>query len=1432
MMMRHFWRYFRTPLAQVLQRTPKKRIKLRSRRVLHLQAERLESREMLAVTPITFDAVKSEIVIRGNSFDDTSLVSYGPNDTVNVRFESGGQITEMSFQRSAVASIDYVGNAGNDRFENQTNIVSRGVGSAGNDVLIGGVGIDVFYGDSGDDELRGGGGNDQLFGQSGYDTIYGDAGEDKITGGTEDDRIFGGDSNDNLTGNEGNDELNGEQGNDQLIGLDGSDVLNGNDGDDNLQGGNGNDDLYGGQGNDTLTGLDGDDHLYGQDGIDSLTGNVGNDLLSGGLGDDLLTGNEGDDELYGDEGEDRLLGLSGNDYLFGGADDDYLSGSTENDQLYGGNGIDELFGNDGNDSLFGNDGNDSLNGGSGVDMLFGGDGHDGMSGEDGDDELKGGSGDDSLVGGLGSDKLEGEGGNDNLVGSEGDDRIYGGFGDDELIAQEGRDRLWGQEGNDILSGGLDDDYLSGGEGNDDITGHEGEDELYGDEGDDLLYGSAGNDFISGDDGNDQLMGQEDDDTLFGQLGNDQLLGSYGNDTLVGHAGDDVLMGDYDNDVLIGGLGSDELQGQWGDDILIGGGTSHDSDRSMLSALSQAWSSVEPYATRIANIENEDFAAPLIKNETIIDDKIADSVFGDDDQDWFFQTGYMSVYVPEDVHDHEERAEYTAWKREFGSNSPTSDGNGDGTVDAADYVLLKKLGTPPGGTGGHEEHHHDESVIDYLPELEGFDLISATDMFSDRESNEAIRSTMPHPDAPALQREHLSLFETVRYDQVTHYALHDGDWSDPTTWKDDIVPTDGARVLIPMGVEVRVDGVMSARLATIRVDGKLSFATNVNTELRVDTVSVSGSGSFEMGTEAAPVMPQVTARLLITNEGPIDRTVDPFGISRGLLTHGAVSIYGAEVTSFAAIGSPALVGTTVLNLKTIPTGWKVGDTIVVAATTAGTTENETRHIASIAANVVVLDQALSYNHLPARADMDVHVANVTRNAVIESESDVVDRRGHVMFMHNDSVDIAFAGFYKLGRTDKSVRINDPVVMSDWTLQPGTGTNPRARYSVHFHRTGTVADGDPATVRGSAVVDSPGWGFVNHSSYVDMADNVAFDVHGAAFTTEVGDETGNFRNNLAIGTAGSGEAVEDRQTIQDFGHGGEGFWFQGAGIHVTGNIAAGNAGAGFLFFNRSLTEGGVKKEFLTVNLPDPSIAQGNPTIDIGKIAVFEFTNNFAYASQSGLETWYMLENSTTSEMALIENSTFWNNVSGIDLAYTHHTILRNLTVIHAPSTFEPMQGIRHNPVTTDIVYDNLTVIGYRIGIALPTRGNSVVNGGTFNNETDIYIRTSGARNALITGFSYIPKIEMRMNTTLTGSGVAAYFGQDIVTLNFGPFVNKRLYYVQQAATAVPFPLPISGLPPAYVGLTNQQLWNQHGVALGGAVAPLGSITVPQILGLIAP
>jgi hypothetical protein len=848
-------------------------------------------------------------------------------------------------------------------------------------------------------------------------------------------------------------------------------------------------------------------------------------------------------------------------------------------------------------------------------------------------------------------------------------------------------------------------------------------------------------------------------------------------------GNDTIYGGNERDLLIGGLGVDRLLGGSDSDILIGGITIYDDDAAALNAPLSVWSSAAPYATRIQTIEDELFAVRIESEETVFDDQVADELFGDDGEDWFIQTGFMGVY------------------------------------------------SPVGGEAGGNDHA--SFVSNELPELEGFDLIDSLDKMSDRLTTEAIHSKLPHATSGVRQLEHLALFELARYDQVTHYAVTSGAWSNPATWHDGVVPGDGARVLIPIGVEVTVDGVIPTRLATIRLDGTLSFAATTDTELRVDTIIGSGSSRFEMGTSEQPIPAGITARLLITDNGPIDRTWDPFGISRGLITHGSVVMHGAERTSHAAVQGSVSAGTSMLVLENIPVGWNIGDSVVLASTTEGTEQNEVREIVAIFGAIIVLGQPLSYDHVPPAAGLQVHVANLTRNVAIESEGLSIERRGHVMFMHNRDVEIANAGFYHLGRTNKLLPINDSVVDANWNLQPGTGTNQRARYAVHFHRNGLVNDGNPSVVRGSVVVDAPGWGYVNHSSYVDMLDNLAFDVKGAAFSTEVGDEIGSFDGNIAIGTIGSGDSTESRTVLQDFGHEGDGFWLQGAGVSVTNNIAAGNQGSAFAFYTRGLIEGGVQGQFLSANLPDPSLAGGAETIAVGKVPVSDFRNNVGYASAIGLSVWFQLQSAAHQQQAVFEDSQFWNNTTGVYVPYTRQTVLRNLSVIHSPDVMPPV-GVGMNIVTRDITYDNLTVTGYDRGIEVARSGYALVQGGNFDNHIDILVQTgvSSTRSVLLTGFAGLPRVVMGSAFDPISGSVAHIFLQDTVVIDYGPFVNQRLYYRWQRAGAVPFPEPRVGLPAEYVGLTTQQLWDQYGIAVGGEIAPSDVIEVPSITGLIGP
>ena len=1381
---------------RLLARTTSKVLRRQGRRksfVPGLNFEYLEERRLLSVTRVEIDALSSTLIILGSDEAESVVVAENSPNVISVYYEIDGAGVSDSFDKSLVESILFYGYEGDDRFENGTNLIALADGGGGNDVLLGG---------SGADDLRGGAGNDILHGNGGHDQLQGGDDNDSLIGGLGDDQLLGGSGDDQLYGQGGNDALQGDDGNDLLFGEAGLDIL------------------IGGSGNDTLQGGEEDDQLFGNDGIDTLNGDAGNDLLVGGNGNDQLRGGEGDDQLYGLTDNDSLLGEAGNDLLNGGEGNDSLDGGADNDELQGGTGDDILRGGTGDDKLYDREGNDILFGDAGDDLLVGGNGDDKLRGGEGNDLLFGSDGNDDLRGDSGNDILRGELGDDTILGGDGDDQLHGGRGSDSLYGDEGNNILLGYGGDDLLFGGEEIDILIGGEGNDQLRGLGGNDVLHGEGGDDVLIGNDGDDYLVGGSGSDRLYGHTGDDRLFGGDGNDQLFGAQGvdrifggsgndelrggeeGDLVVGEAGNDLLFGDDGNDVLIGGEDVDSLQGAAGEDLLIGAMVTH--SQAALDLLLATWTNGDAYEARVQAIEDLQFAAPLKSQETVFDDYVPDFVLGGTDRDWFFLPGIMPTYDPLGAHEDE--------------------------------------GVPPEG------HQHSASIVQELPVVEGFDLIDSLDTLGDKQADESLSTLIPHADDPVKRREHLALFQLVRYDQVTHTAVSSGAWSDAATWQGGVVPSDSARVLIPVGVEVTVDRVIAASVFSIRVDGTLSFAPTVNTQLRVDTIIVSAVGSLEMGTAAQPIAPNVSARLIFTDNSPINRSFDPFDISRGLITHGAVSMYGAEVTSHVELAGPVVAGTSLLQLSQAPIGWKVGDQIIIAGTTEGQNQDESRTIVAISGNLVAI-QPLSYNHLTPSPELKVHLANVTRNVILTSAGTDPARRGHAMFMHNRDVDIEYAGFYGLGRTDKFQPLNDSVVDENWILVAGTGTNSRARYPVHFHRNGTLMNGNPSIVKGSVVVDSPGWGIVNHSSYVDITDSVTYNVNGAGFVTEVGDETGAFARNIALSTFSSGDHIDSREHLQDFGFTGDGFWFQGAGITVVDNVSASAEGSGFIFYTRGLKEGGEPSaHFLAANLPDPSLAQAAPSILVDFVPIREFHGNVAYASGVGLSVQYHLRDTTHAVWSVFGDSTFWNNAVGVDVPYTHQTILRNLAIIHDAVANIGIIGVDNNSVTKNIVYDNLTVKNYYQGINVARRGSSVVNGGVFVARYAIVIHPPSEENRLVLvqgpivfgqlppGFASagLTEVEMRFDTVPVGHLPLSehLFYSNTVSLNYGPHSNRNAYYFQQDATAIPFPSPDVTIPNEYVGLTTLQLRNIYGLTIGGELAPTNVVTDPSIAGLLDP
>ncbi|MEM9099711.1 MAG: GDSL-type esterase/lipase family protein, partial [Pseudomonadota bacterium] len=618
---------------------------------------------------------------------------------------------------------------------------------------------------------------------------------------------------------------------------------------------------------------------------------------------------------------------------------------------------------------------------------------------------------------------------------------------------------------------------------------------------------------------------------------------------------------------------------------------------------------------------------------------------------------------------------------------------------------------------------------------------------------------------------------VSLDQVQYTATQSGNWSDPAIWGGTVPPA-GAKVHIPNGLTVTVDGLIPVEHKTIRIDGTLTFATDVNTELKVDTLVTTATGHLILGTQSNPIAANVTAKLEIADDGPIDTVWDPSLVSRGLLLHGQTTIYGAEKTAFGAVSTFPRANDTSLTLKTVPTGWQVGDKLVIAGTSpTDPTSDETVTITQINGSTISFSPPLVRDHVAPRSDLDVHVANLTRNVQITSENpDVIGQRGHVMVMHTNNADINFASFDDLGRSDKTIPYSDwemPGLDADLPLTFLGGDNVRGRYSLHFHKGGT--DTGPAKVNGSVVTDGPGWGYVNHSSNVDFSNNVSHNLVGAAYYTEAGDEIGSFINNIAIRTVnpnyplegspnpgppidglgnprppgweqlvggGTEEQPDARFLRQDYGFQGDGFWLHGPNVRVEGNVVSGVSGHAYIAWPEGLFEEGANGRSRATTHDSANLTRGGELLPDGtQMQIFDvpiqtFDNNIGYSATRGIQLYYLHSEffgpGTYTELGLtppsqaydqqlrttLSNSTIWGVQDyGFQSPYVNRVTLDNMTFIGSGDPNSIGVDLNHFHSSLGFQVRNITVEDFGIGIQAPRKGKSVFEGATLANLTDI-------------------------------------------------------------------------------------------------------------------
>jgi hypothetical protein len=607
-------------------------------------------------------------------------------------------------------------------------------------------------------------------------------------------------------------------------------------------------------------------------------------------------------------------------------------------------------------------------------------------------------------------------------------------------------------------------------------------------------------------------------------------------------------------------------------------------------------------------------------------------------------------------------------------------------------------------GPHADHDHPPS----LPLPESSSEIEAY-IAALRSSEETHVHDMGSPKAG----EHEALLNLVPRAEATHIAIKSGSWFDPATWYQGRIPGDDARVLIPEGAHVTYDGLSGARLFTVRVDGHLHFATDVSSSMSLDTMVVSPGGMLMIGTESNPVEEGVNVDITILNNGPIDTAWDPMLLSRGIISHGMVSIHGAATDAHEKVLVDPMAGDTSVTFGVLPEGWAVGDRIVIAGTHYDgykwdnairdirlyPAEDEVRVINKIDGGTVYFDNPLVHDHDAPREDLKTSVANYTRNITIATENPEtaeVFERGHVMFMHSDEVDVRYAAFVELGRTDKSIPSFDISDISDVRYD----SNVQGRYALHLHRTGVSDPNDPAIVIGNAVYGSPGWGYVHHDANAHLENNASFDTFGAGYVAETGNETGAWVDNIAIQATGISWTAPKIGTILetfDIARTGDGFWFQGRMVESTDNIAA-SVNTGFVYFHR---DGDGRMIAFDAALFDyPAALHYDEAVWADDVPILSFDGNETFAAKEGLHIVKANPNQGHDVWSQLTDFTAWSVRSGAHLEYTQHYLLEGFDLIGKdPTAFsDPASGISFGPNTSEIVILDAKVDSFKTGVDL--------------------------------------------------------------------------------------------------------------------------------------
>lgn len=440
------------------------------------------------------------------------------------------------------------------------------------------------------------------------------------------------------------------------------------------------------------------------------------------------------------------------------------------------------------------------------------------------------------------------------------------------------------------------------------------------------------------------------------------------------------------------------------------------------------------------------------------------------------------------------------------------------------------------------------------------------------------------------------------------AVKSGNWSDPTLWSTGVVP--GENATVDLGAYfVTYDVASTVKIKHIHNGHGGIFERAPGSVLWVSTQMFHGI--YIEGQADAPIPSGNPTRTIYWYSGAPGQTV-----KYGLVCMGPARLHGEKKAHYLGAANSITAGSTTIQLiGTASANWKVGDEICVGATEATgtvatdptyvgptsydgswngspsvqtqtqgfkTSQDEPRTITAINGDLVTLNAPLAYNHtvysttLPRGQSVTVrpYVVNFTRSIQHRAEvaSTELQRRPHMMFMHDDDVDVRWVDILNFGRTATDPSLYVPAASGGKDVYLGTTNladtnNVRGRYAIHIHGTGPYFGRKMVVVQGIVVrgqngpamtaIPVPGWGITQHNSRAAIEDCVTYNVRGAGIVSELGNEIGQWVNNVSIWNRGDGfpTSWSSRQEshANHNGHMGTAYENQSRGILQHGNVA---------------------------------------------------------------------------------------------------------------------------------------------------------------------------------------------------------------------------------------------------------------------------------------